>query len=68
MFFFSHNYEKINVDEYDCLALEKTLNFYDVIILITSLLLKDNNPCYYSICLGKCSYIRFTIIELALLN
>ena len=54
MFFFSHNYEKINADEYDCLALEKTLNFYDVIILITSLLFKDNNPCYYSICLGKC--------------
>ena len=40
---FSHNYARIKVDSYDSLPLEKPLTLYNVIILIKSVLNKDQN-------------------------
>ena len=53
----SHNYAKIKVDPYGSLPLEKTITFYDVIILIISVFNKDKNNYYhYNIFLEKGSY------------
>ena len=46
MYDFFHNYAKIKIDSYDYLALEKTLNLHIVIILIKSVLNKDQNHYY----------------------
>ena len=54
--FFSHYFAKIKVDSYDSLPIEKTLTFYNVIILIKSVLNKDKNHYYYRIIIEKCSY------------
>ena len=40
---FSHNYARIKVDSYDSLPSEKPLTLYNVIILIKSVLNKDQN-------------------------
>ena len=37
----SHNYAKIKVDSYDCLPLQKTMTFHNVIIHIKSVWKKD---------------------------
>ena len=53
---FSHYYEKIKVDSYDSLPLEKRLTLHNVIIHIKSVLNKDKNHYYYKIFLEKCSH------------
>ena len=53
---FSHYYAKIKVDSYDSLPIEERLTLHDVIILIMSVLKKDQNYYYYKIFLEKCSY------------
>ena len=50
---FSHYYVKIRVDSYDSLPIEKTLTWHSVIILIKSVLNKDQNHCYYNIFLEE---------------
>ena len=55
-YIFSCYYEKINVDFYDYLPIEKILTLHDVIILVKSALNKDQNYYYYKIFLEKCSY------------
>ena len=51
----SQNYVKINVYSCDSLPLEKTLTFY-VLILIKSIVNKDQNHYYYNTFSEKCSY------------
>ena len=45
----SGNYAKIKVDSYGSLALEETMTFKNVIILIKSVSNKDRNNYYYNI-------------------
>ena len=52
----SQNYAKVKVDSYDSLPLEKTMTFYNVIALITSVWNKSKNNYYYNIFLEKSSY------------
>ena len=54
--FFSYNYAKIKIDSDDDLSLEETLNLYNVVILIKSILNKNQNHYCYDILLEKCSY------------
>ena len=54
--FFCHYYTKIKVDYYGSLPIEKILALYNVIILITSVINKDDNHYYVNIFLEKCSY------------
>ena len=51
-----HYHAKIKVDSYNSLPREKTLTLHSVIILIKSVLNKDQNYYYYNIFLEKCSY------------
>ena len=44
------------IDSYDSLLLEKTLTLHNVIILIRSVLNKDQNHYYYDTFLEKCLY------------
>ena len=44
---FSHYFAKIKVGSYDSSSKEKILTFYNVIILIKSVLNKDKNHYYY---------------------
>ena len=53
---FSHYYAKTKVDSYDSLPTEKRLILHNVVILIKSVLNKDQNHYYYKIFLEKCSY------------
>ena len=50
----SHIFEKIKVDSYDILPLEKV--FHDVVILIKPVYNKDKNKHYYNIFLENASY------------
>ena len=52
----SQNYAKVKVVSYDSLPLEKTMTFYNVIALITSVWNKNKNNYYYNIFLEKSSY------------
>ena len=52
----SHNYEKIKVDSYDPLPLEKTMTFHNVTKVINSLFNKNKNNYYYNIFLKKASF------------
>ena len=52
----SHNYLKINVYSWDSLPLEKKLTLHNVLILIKSILNKDQNHYYYNTFSEKCSY------------
>ena len=52
----SHNYTKIKANLFDSLPLEKTMAFYNVIILSKSVFDKDKNNYYYNIFLEKVSY------------
>ena len=45
---------RIRIDSYNSLPVEKTLNFHNVIILMTSV--KNENSYYYNIFLEKGSY------------
>ena len=45
---FSYYYSKIKVDSYDFLPIEKTFTLHNVIILIKSVLNKDQNYYYYN--------------------
>ena len=53
---FSHHYVKIKIDSYDSLPLEKILILDIVIILINSVVTKDQSHHYCNIYLEKCSY------------
>ena len=55
-YIFFHYYAKMKVDSYDSLTIEKTLTFHNIIILIKSVLSKDENHYYLNIFLEKCSY------------
>ena len=52
---FSLKCARVKVGWYDSLPIEKSLALY-VIILIKSVLNKDQNQCYYNILLEKWSY------------
>ena len=54
IYVFSHNYAKIKVDSYDLLPTEKPLTLHNIIILIKSVLNKDQNHYYYNIFLKQC--------------
>ena len=54
--FFSNNFGNIKVDSYNYMSIEKPLALNNVIILIKSVLNKDQNHYYYNIFLEKCSY------------
>ena len=53
---FSHYYAKIKVDSYGSLPIKKTLILHNLVILIKSVLNKDQNRYCYNIFLEKCSY------------
>ena len=50
------SYAKIKVDSNDSLPLEKTMAFYNVLILIRWVFNKNKSNYYYSIFLGKAFY------------
>ena len=52
----NHNFEKIRIDSYNLLPIEKILTFYNVIILIKSVVNKNKNIYYYNIFLEGGSY------------
>ena len=51
----NHNFAGIRIDSYKSLAIEKTITFHNVIILINSVVNKNENKYYYYIFLEKCS-------------
>ena len=52
----SHNHARIIVDLYNSLPLEKTVTLHNVIILIKSVVNKNQNNYFYYIFLEKCFY------------
>ena len=52
----NHNFGRIRIDSCDSLPIEKILTFYNVIILIKSVVNKNKNEYYYNIFLEKCLY------------
>ena len=56
LYVFSLYYAKMKVDSYNSLPIEKRLNLYNVIILVKSVLNKNQNYYYYKIFLEKYSY------------
>ena len=64
IYVFSHNYAKIKVDSYDPLPTEKPLTLHNIIILIKSVLNKDQNHYYYNIFLKKwlCQLAKFFLL------
>ena len=46
---FCHNSARIKVNSFDCLPLEKTMTFHNVIMFIQSVFNKDKNNNYYII-------------------
>ena len=52
----NHNFAGIRIDSYDSLPIEKTLNFYNVMILNNSVVHENENNNYYDIFLEKGSY------------
>ena len=52
----SHNHEKIEVDSYDFLPLEKIITSYNVIIFVTPVFNKDKSNFYYNMFLEEASY------------
>ena len=55
-YIFSNYYLEIKVDSYDSLPIEKMLTLHNVIILIKSVLDKDQCCYYCNIFLEKCTY------------
>ena len=56
IFVISHNYARIKVDSYNSILLEKPLTFHNVIILIKSVINKNQNHYYYKTFFKKCLY------------
>ena len=54
--FFSLFLTKIKVDSYDSLPIEKNIDLHNAIIVIKSVLNKDQNHCCYNIFLEKLSH------------
>ena len=52
----NHNFGKIGIDSYNSLPFEKILTFYNVTILIKSVVNKNKDEYYYNIFLEKGSY------------
>ena len=52
----NHNFAITSIDLYNSLPIEKILTFHNVIILIKSLVNKNENNYYYNIFLEKGSY------------
>ena len=52
----NHNFARIRIDSYNSLPLEKTLTFYNIIILIKSVVNENKNNYYYKEFLEKGSY------------
>ena len=52
----NHNFPRIRIDSYNSLPLEKILTFHNVIILIKSVVNKNENNYYYNIFLEKRLY------------
>ena len=52
-YIFSHYFLKIKVDSYDSLPIEKILTLHNVIILVKSVLNKNQNHYYYETFLEK---------------
>ena len=51
----NHNFARIRIDSYNHLPIEKTLTYHNVIILIKSVINKNENNYYYIIFLEKTS-------------
>ena len=77
----SHNFARIKIDSYNSLPIEKTLIFYNVMILIKSVVNKSKNNYYYNMLLEKSMTINpihsflkknickcYIMIELTFLN
>ena len=54
-YIFTHYFAKMKVDSYYSLPIEKALTLHNIIILIKSVLNKDENHYYYKIFLEKYS-------------
>ena len=52
----NHNFERIRIDSYNSLPIEKSLTFHNVKILIKSVVNKNENNYYYDIFFKKSSY------------
>ena len=52
----NHNFARIRIDSYNSSPLEKTLTFYNIIILIKSVVNENKNNYYYKEFLEKGSY------------
>ena len=52
----NHNFGRIRIDAYNFLPIEKIMTFYNVIILIKSVVNKNKNEYYYNIFLEKGLY------------
>ena len=52
----NHNFGRITIDSFNSLPVEKILAFYDLIILIKSVVNKSKIEYYYNIFLEKGSY------------
>ena len=52
----NHNFARIRIDSHNSLPIEKILSFDNVIILINSVVIKNENKYYYNIFLEKGSY------------
>ena len=52
----SYNFEGIRIDSYISLLTKNILTFHNIIILIKSVVNKNENNYYYNIFLEKCSY------------
>ena len=52
----NHNFGEIRIDSFDYLPIERILTFRNVIILIKSVVHKNENEYYCNIFLEKCSY------------
>ena len=55
-YFVSHNNERIKVEWYNSLSVEATLAFHNAMILIKSVIKRNQSHCYYNIFLEKASY------------
>ena len=59
----NHNFARIRIDPYNSLPTEKILTFHNVIILIKSVVNKNENNCYYNhytLCLIHIFFISIT--------
>ena len=52
----NHNFARIRTDSYNSLPIEKAVTFHNVIILIKSVVNKNENNYYFNVFLEKDSY------------